>query len=224
MKTGFKISITLILAIMLSLDSFAGKRVVKLTVSEADAMIYVNNRHVGTGQCEVVIPSDQCVTVKIEKLAYLTEIIKYCNKKGNPEPPKTQFVQMERDDSWDASEATDMVNIDIEVPTGKSELEAWKLISQIVTNQFDVIEVTDRETGYLRTAWVIQHFKKNTVRSRMIVKLGSNDPLTYRVKLVSEQAGQPDASVKSEELFKEWDRVLKKYKEVIREIQTRLNN
>ncbi len=224
MKTLSRIVFLLLMGFSLSMTTQAGKKVVKLTVSEPDAKIYVNNRLEGTGQMEVVIASDQCVTVQIEKTGFLKETIKYCNKKGSPEPPKTQFVQMERDDAWDASEATDMVNADIEMKTSKSEVDAWKLISQIVTSQFDVIEVTDRETGYLRTAWVIQHFKRNTIRSRMIVKLGSTDPLTYRIKLVSEQAGQANASVKSDELFKEWDRVLKKYKEIIHEIQTRLGN
>ncbi|MCX6247319.1 MAG: hypothetical protein NTW10_06275, partial [Bacteroidetes bacterium] len=113
-------------------------------------------------------------------------------------------------------------NIDIEIKTNKPEVEAWKLISQIITSYFDVIEVTDRETGYLRTSWVIQTFKQNTIRTRMIVKLGNSDPLAYKVKLISEQSGQPMSSVKSDELFKEWDRVLRKYKEVVNEIQTRL--
>ncbi len=224
MKTTIRTGIFFILAVILSFSSFAGKKVVKMTVSEADAIIFANNRQVGTGQAEITILTDQCLTIRIEKPAYLTETIKFCNKKGSPEIPKTHFVQMERDDAWDASEATDMVNIDIEIQTSKTELDAWKLISQIVTNHFDVIEVTDRETGYLRTSWVVKNFKMNTVRSRMIIKLGSSDPLTYRVKLVSEQAGVALASVKSEELFKEWDRVLKKYKEIIHEIQTRLGN
>jgi hypothetical protein len=131
---------------------------------------------------------------------------------------------MEKDDSYDASEATDIANLDIEVKTKKSEIDAWKLLSQIITTYFDVIEVTDRETGYLRTSWVVQTFKQRTIRTRMIVKLGSTDPLTYKVKLVSEQANSPQMSVKNDEYFKEWDRVLRKYKEVIYEIQTRLSN
>ena len=103
-------------------------------------------------------------------------------------------------------------------------MDAWKLMSQIIETYFDVIEVTDRETGYLRTAWVAQTFKQRTIRTRMIVKLGSTDPLTYKIKLVSEQAGAAQTSVKNDELFKEWDRVLRKYKEVIHEIQTRLGS
>jgi hypothetical protein len=129
---------------------------------------------------------------------------------------------MKKDDAYDATEATDMANIDIEIKTNKPETEAWKLISQIITSYFDIIEVTDRETGYLRTSWVVQTFKQNTIRTRMIVKLGNSDPLTYKVKLISEQSGMSQTSVKSDELFKEWDRILRKYKEIVNEIQTRL--
>jgi hypothetical protein len=176
----------------------------------------------GTGQLDIVVLSYSCVNVKVEKVGYLTENITFCYKPNYAPPPKTYYVEMKKDDAFDATEATDMANIDIEIKTNKPELDAWKLISQIITSYFDVIEVTDRETGYLRTAWVVQTFKQNTIRTRVIVKLGSSDPLTYKVKLISEQSGQPQTSVKSDELFKEWDRVLRKYKEIINEVQTRL--
>jgi hypothetical protein len=178
----------------------------------------------GTGQLEIVILSNECVTVKVEKTSFLTTVIEFCNKSNFAPPPKTYYCEMEKDDAYDASEATDISNIDIEIRTKKTELDAWKLISQIITSYFDVIEVTDRETGYLRTSWIVQTFKQKTVRTRMIVKLGSTDPLTYKIKLVSELANSPQTSVKSDELFKEWDRVLRKYKEVIHEVQTRLGS
>jgi hypothetical protein len=176
----------------------------------------------GSGQLDVVVLSNSCINIKIEKTGFLTERITFCYKPSYAPPPKTYYVEMKKDDAYDATEATDMANIDIEIKTNKTEVEAWKLISQIITSYFDVIEVTDRETGYLRTSWVVQTFKQNTVRTRIIVKLGSSDPLSYKVKLISEQSQQPQSSVKSDELFKEWDRILRKYKEVVNEIQTRL--
>ena len=93
----------------------------------------------------------------------------------------------------------------------------------IITSYFDVIEVTDRETGYLRTSWEVKSFKQNTIRTRMIVKLGTTDPLSYKIKLVSEESFSPNTSVKSDELFREWDRVLRKFQNVIDELQSRLS-
>ncbi len=223
MKILHKLSLVLVLLLAVSVSGFAGSKKIKFSCSEADAKIFVDGKQMGFGQIELIIPSYSCVTVKVEKSAYLTTIIEFCNK-ATYVVPKTYYCQMEKDDAYDASEATDIANIDIEIRTKKTELEAWKLISQIITSYFDMIEVTDRETGYLRTAWTVQTFKQKTVRTRMIVKLGSSEPLTYKIKLVSEGANAPQTSVKSDELFKEWDRVLRKYKEVIHEIQTRLGS
>jgi hypothetical protein len=223
MKTITKGFVLFLVFTMISSVSFAGKKVIKLGVSEPDAKIFLDGKLMGSGQLDVVVVSNTCVNIKVEKVGYLTERMTFCNKSNYAPPPKTYYIEMKKDDAYDATEASDMANIDIEIKTTKPEAEAWKLISQIITSYFDVIEVTDRETGYLRTSWVIQTFKQNTIRTRMIVKLGNSDPLAYKVKLISEQSGQPQSSVKSDELFKEWDRVLRKYKEVVNEIQGRLS-
>lgn len=222
MKTFTKGFLLLLVLALIGSGAFAGKKIVKMGVSEPDAKILLDGKLMGSGQLDIVVLSNTCVNIKIEKVGFLTETITFCNKSNYAPPPKTHYVEMKKDDAFDATEATDMANIDIEIKTNKPEVEAWKLISQIITSSFDVIEVTDRETGYLRTSWVIQTFKQNTIRTRMIVKLGGSDPLSYKVKLISEQSGMPQTSVKSDELFKEWDRVLRKYKEIIGEIQTRL--
>ncbi|MCX6252802.1 MAG: hypothetical protein NTX61_18870 [Bacteroidetes bacterium] len=224
MKKTVYTTLILMLFVSLSIHAVAGKKIVRFGVSEQDAKVFVDGKLMGTGQMEIMIPSGVCVNVRVEKVGFLIETIIFCNKPNFAPPPKTYYLEMHKDDAYDASEATDMANIDIEIKTHKPEVEAWRLISQIITTYFDVIEVTDRETGYLRTSWVLQIFKQNTIRTRMIVKLGNSDPLTYKIKLVSEQSGQPQTSVKSDELFREWDRILRKYKEVIHEIQTRLGS
>lgn len=224
MKNILKSLILLIAVMAMSLSASAGKKVVKFTVSEPDAKIYVDGKMMGSGQLDILIPPYACVNVKVEKLGYLIGLIEFCNKPGITPPPKTYFYQMEKDDAYDATEATDVANVDIEIKTTKKEDDAWKLLSQIITTYFDVIEVTDKSTGYLRTAWVVQTFKQKTIRTRIIVKLASTDPLAYKIKLVSEVAGASQVSVKSDELFKEWDRILRKYKEIIREAQTRLGS
>ena len=224
MKTLLK-STLLVLAIMaVSHTVMAGKKIVHFTVSEPDAKIYVDGKMMGSGELDVMILSHECVTVKVEKVGYLNGTIEFCYKPNYTPPPKTYFYQMEKDDAYDASEATDVANVDIEVKTTKKEDDAWKLLSQIITTYFDVIEVTDKNTGYLRTAWVVQTFKQKTIRTRIIIKLASTDPLAYKIKLVSEVANAGQVSVKSDELFKEWDRILRKYQEVIHEVQTRLGS
>ena len=131
---------------------------------------------------------------------------------------------MKRDDAEEASVKTDQANVDfaVEVNPKFVPTDAWKLATQIVTDYFDAIEVSDKETSYLRTAWSIQTFQQNTIRTRLIIKLGNSNPLTYKVKLVSENSGASGTSVKSDEQYREWDRVLRKYQNIISDFATRL--
>ena len=200
-----------------------GKKKVQVGSSEADAEIFVNGKMVGKGSAIITVPKDDCVTVLAKKIGYLTERIEFCNKKKMTAPPKTYYIEMKRDDAYDASIQTDIANIDIELKCNSMEKDkAWKLINQIVLSYIDVIEMTDKETGYLRTSWSLKTFRQNTVRTRMIVKESSSEPLTFKVKLVSEASGIPMTSVKSDELYKEWDRVLRSYSNVISEFQARV--
>lgn len=200
-----------------------GKKKVQVGASETDAEIYVNGKLLGKGSSEVTVPKDDCVTVIAKKIGYLTETIEFCNQKGVTDPPKTYFITMKNDDAFDASVQTDIANVDIEVKVSEMDKDkAWKLINQIVLNYIDVIEMTDKETGYLRTAWSLQTFQQNTIRTRMIVKESSSNPLVFKVKLVSEESGNTMTSVKDDHLFKEWDRVLRSYTNAFSEFQARV--
>jgi len=131
-------------------------------------------------------------------------------------------MKLEKDDAFEASIQTDIANVDIELKSTLGKTKTWKLLNQIILSNIDVIEMTDKETGYIRTAWTIKTFKQNTIRTRIIVKQTSDSPLTFKVKLVSEESGSPRTSVKSDELFKEWDRVLRSFSNVIPEMQARI--
>ena len=209
-----------VLSISFAEPVFADEKL-KISVSEQDAVIFVDGKPSGSS-AEIKIDKGSCVNVKIVKTGFLTENLSFCDKKSAATIPKSLFVELKRDDSYDASLKIDFANNDIDVRTSKPEADAWRLMNQIITSQFDIIEITDKETGYLRTAWAVQTFKGNTTRTRIVVKLGGTDPLYYKIKLISEQSGEPGTSPKSDERFQEWDRVLRKYEGVINEIQNRL--
>ncbi len=223
-KPLFVLVMALLFIAMSGFDAIAGKKKIDFSVSEPDAKIYVNGTFVASGHTELIVEKDQCIRVKVEKTGFLTESIEYCNFKESDPVPKSFRMTLLQDDAYEASALSDIVNEDFEVKTMKTELEAWKLLSQIVTNYMDVVEVTDRETGYLRTAWETEHFTRNTIRTRIIIKLASTDPLSYKIKIISEESGKPVTSVKDDEYFTEYNRVLKKYKDVINEMQSRLGN
>ncbi|NLP57749.1 hypothetical protein [Lutibacter sp. B1] len=202
--------------------SVLGKKKIDFGCSESDAKIFINGKLLGKGNLEIVVPSKGCITVVVKKVGFLTEKIEFCNKKGMPAPPKSYYMELKRDDAYDASIQTDIANVDIELKSTIDKDKAWKLINQIVLSNIDVIEMTDKETGYLRTAWSLKTFKQNTIRTRIIIKQTSDNPLIFKVKLVSEESGLAMTSVKSDELYKEWDRVLRSYSNVIPELQARI--
>ncbi|SDE76150.1 hypothetical protein SAMN05216464_10989 [Mucilaginibacter pineti] len=216
-----------LLVILLFIAPFFTKaQTVEISASESDAKIVVDGQLLGTGNMKIKVPKNSCVNVKVQKAGYLKYEQTFCNKKGMADPPKKQFFDMKKDDAEEASIKTDQANIDFSIEVNKKQdpTEVWKKVNQIVTDYFDAIEVADKETSYLRTAWSIQSFMQNTIRTRLIIKLAKSEPLTYKVKLVSEYSGSALTSVKSDELFHDWDRVLRKYQNVISDFTTRLGN
>lgn len=213
--------------LFLSAATFAVKaQTVMVSASEPDAAIIVDGQSLGTGNLKIKVPKNSCVNVKVQKAGFLKYEQTYCNKKGQTEPPKKQFFDMKRDDAEEASVKTDQANIDFSIEISKKQepVEVWKRANQVVTDYFDAIEVSDKETSYLRTAWSVQSFQQNTIRTRLIIKLAKSEPLTYKVKLVSEYSGAPLTSVKADEQFHDWDRILRKYQNVISDFTTRLGN
>ncbi len=210
---------------LLSATAIFGQKV-NISASESDAQLLVNGQPVSTGSYILKIEKDQCYNVKAVKPSFLRYDATVCGKKAGPEAPKNLFFDMKKDDSEEASVKADQANIDFEIEVNKdlSQSDAWKLVTQIVTDYFDAIEVSDKETSYLRTSWNIQSFAQNTVRTRLIIKLSKSNPLTYKVKLNSEYSGNSGTSVKADEQFKEWDRILRKYRNVIGDFSTRLTN
>lgn len=216
----------LIIAVLCILSTAVKAQSVEISASEPDAQIIVDGQTLGTGRLKVKVPKNSCVDVKVIKSGFLKYGQTFCNKKGMSDLPKKQFFDMKRDDAEEASIKTDQANVDFSIEVNKKLdiTDVWKRVNQIVTDYFDAIEVSDKETSYLRTSWSIQSFQQNTIRSRIIIKLAKSDPLTFKVKLVSEYSGFPLTSVKADEQFHEWDRVLRKYQNVISDFNTRLGN
>jgi len=208
----------------------ACRTTVIFSTSEKDAKIYVDGNLMGTGKTDVVkLRPLECAKIKTEKIGFFDETLSYCCRNNNLRnifTPYTKYIELTRDDAYDASFKDDNANKDFEQEVNKkfSESDAWKIISQIVTSYFDNIEMADKETGYLKTSWQSKSFIHKTVRTRIFVKQSSLSPLKYKIKILSEYSDNPDQSVKDDDRFKEWDRLLRKYEGVINEFQSRLGS
>lgn len=199
-------------------------RLVNINTSPSDTEIVVDGKVVGLGNYDLKVPKNKCVEVKVAKEGFIAVEKSYCNSTDYQEPPTRDHIELVEDEAYATSVSTDLANVKftVVVREGMSEIDAWKLLSQIVTTEFDVLEVIDKETGYLRTAWQVQSFNgKSTIRTRVIVSLNDSNPLKYAIKISSERA-DGIVSAKEDEKFSEWNRILKKYKNIIEEAQTRL--
>jgi len=165
--------------------------------------------------------------VRVEQAGFLTYDREFCAQPNAPTPPLDDNVMLKQDDSFAASVASDQANVNVTLEPGPrfKEDQAWKLLSSIVLTYFDVLENSDSQTGYLRTAWQIKSWGDNNevvIRTRIIVKRSNDSPLRYTVKIVSERNKSAGVSVKEDENFMPWDRLLNTYKDVISEAQSRL--
>jgi hypothetical protein len=198
-------------------------RLVALAASPQTAEILVDNKVVGTGNFNLIIRDRSCVKVTVRAVSYEVQTREFCNSDNMTLEPEAR-IELGVDESYGASVETDQANknVTIEVGAAKTPDQAWQTISQVVLGSFDVLEITDKDTGYMRTAWKTTPYGRALIRTRVIVKLGSASPLKYVVKLASERTDVPNATVKDDEVFAEWDRVLKTYKDIINEMQSRL--
>ena len=194
---------------------------ITITTNPQDAKIYT----VYDGKKE--FKGQGSITIKATKGYYTNILVEregYFPKSGRVEygDSKNIEVELEADEAFSSSIQTDIANVDMTVNSSKSDQEAFKVIASIVTSYFDVLETSDGTTGYLRTAWAVKSFKTSTIRTRVIVKLSTSTPTVYKVKLVSEYSNIPGKSAKEDEAFSEWSRILRKYENMIPELQSRL--
>ena len=199
-------------------------RVVRINTTPNDATIKVDGKQIATGEYGVKILEDACVEVIIERPGYVSIAKNFCNQNNMQAPPVNEHIALKIDEAYTSSIQSDQANVNFSIGVGATRKpeDAWKIMNQIVTNYFDVIEMSDKETSYLRTAWSMKNFPNNTIRTRIIVKPGNTGVLQYIVKIQSESSGAANTIAKDDEKFKEWERLLNTYKDIISEMQSRL--
>ena len=187
------------------------------------ASILLQGRTVGIDEYTVVVAENECVEVRVEQSGYVSQERNYCNQ-GSNRLPDIDVIELSEDEAFTGSQASDQANTSITIEVGEQRTfdDAWKIMSLIVLNAFDILEITDKETGYLRTAWAVERFENSTVRTRTIVKQGDIDPVKFVVQIDSEFSEDPEVSTSCDRCFREWDRLLYQYEDIINEMIFRL--
>jgi len=189
------------------------------------AKIFYNGAEVGNGSYTVKFGRhDDFVMLKFEAPGYITKSV----FKNNPKKTVSYelFVDEAERNSIGAGEGMDLANkyFTVTCKKGMSEEVVWKRLMNIAVSNFENVEVRDKAAGWIRSAWIKSSFLYQTVRTRLEIQLQftGEEELAYKVKLSSEIADKDCGT--SDQCFVKYDRVLKKYEQVISELQTSLGS
>jgi len=191
------------------------------------AKIFYNGSEVGNGSYVVKFGrNDDFVLLKFEAPGYITRTVKLL--KNNPK--KTIAYELFADDaeqnSLGVGEGVDLANkfFSVTVKKGMTEDEVWKRLMNIAVTNFENVEVRDKSAGWIRTAWINTTFLYQIVRTRLEIQLQftGEDELAYRVRISSEIADRDCGT--NNQCFVKYDRILKKYEQVISGLQTSLGS
>ncbi len=204
--------------------AFAQKKTIHVTPETAK--IYINGSEVGTGSYTYKFGrNDDFIMLKFEAPGYLSRTVRLL--KNNPN--KTVAYKLYQDEamlnSLGSQDGVDYANKNFTITCreGMSEDIVWKRMMAIVINNFENAEMRDKDAGWIRSPWVNTRFTTQTVRTRLEIRMQfAGEGLAYQVKISSEISDDPDCS--GDQCFEKYDRVLKKYENIISELQTTLGS
>ena len=191
-------------------------------VTPDNAKIFYNGHEVGSGTYQIKFKkNDDFAVLKFEAPGYITQKVKVFRSNPN----KTLSFTLSKDEAMANSiggeDGVDVANkfFLVQAKEGLSENDVWKRIVNIAINKFENVEVMDKDAGWVKTAWIYDNFTNQSVRTRLEIRYqySGSDQLTYKVKLYSEIA---EGSTKKDEDFQPYDRVLRKYNDIVTELQT----
>lgn len=215
----FKLFLMLLLGIG-CLNADAAKKITISTIPE-NAEIRIDGAMVGTGSYQVKFDKNtDFYLVTVSAPGYIEKRFRVL--KTNPKA--SVLFQLPKDEALEASVSSEdgaMANtwMDVRCKPGLSYDLIWKRLMSVATSYFDNIQVRDKAAGWIKTNWKTTKFTDQVVRTRLEVRMSFTDDerITFKARVVSEIK---DSDCQSENCFKTYDRVLRKYEPMIQELQT----
>ena len=134
-------------------------------------------------------------------------------------------VVLEENPAWRVTSESEATNrwLRIAIDPRIAYTSAWQRIIDSVTSVYDSLEQLDQQSGYLRSSPQIREFPKGPdgpflVRTQFIGSISSQEPLTYKIKLVAQTRGKHESS----ESWAEFDRVFAQDTQLVEELQNRM--
>ncbi len=216
----------LILAILLSVSNVMAKKKT-IYVEPENAKIFVNGSEVGTGSYSINFKySDDFVMLKFNAPGYIDRTVKLF--KNNPQ--KTISYKLYEDEAFlnsvGGSDGVDIANrsFTIVVNSNMDKDVIWKRLMSIAINNFENVDVRDEAAGWIRTGWYQTTFLYQVVRTRLEIRqqFTGEGEIAYRI-IISSEIADRDGYI-SDQSFIKYPRVLKKYEDVLGELQTTIGS
>ena len=219
------IVISLVILFVYTDKGYSQKITIYTLPSTANSDIYINGQKVGSKSYILTIPKKGGgiqYNLEVSAPGFLSQSFSVTgNTMQNPFK-----IELNPDPLFTSTTQSDILNKDntLNVKAGRTKEDAWKTIVSTILDKFDVLEVNDEKSGYLRTSWVGTTFSTNTIRVRVVVKLSNEDPLVYKFKFISEESEKGGTPFNADELYQPYNRMQKKYDGFLDELMTKLRN
>ena len=220
-------------------------RSIQINAMPEDARIIIDGKEVAKGSYNMKLNAGKCSEMLVLKSGFVGYKSTLCNQTDATAPEGNYAIQLKEDEAYLQSEQSSIANKNFNLVIENSIItpqEAWKKLVSIIQSYFDEIETVDYSTSYLKTNWVGKTFNvgsefKSMIRTRVIITYGG-EANKYNIKILSEitkpesncarNANDYNSSSKSssltamnDECFEPVDRILRKYSDLISEIQRR---
>lgn len=162
--------------------------------------------------------------VKLSKPGYFDTAVPVTEKSEGIQSGVVKVV-LQENPAWRVTSESEATNrwLRIAIDPRIQYLSAWQRIIDSVTSVYDSLEQLDQQSGYLRSSPQIREFPKGPdgpflVRTQFIGSISTQDPLTYKIKLVAQTRGKHESS----EAWAEFDRVFAQDAQLVEELQNRM--
>jgi hypothetical protein len=220
-------------------------RSIQINAMPEDSRIFVDGKEVAKGSYSMKLNAGKCSEILVLKSGFVGYKSTLCNQADATAAEGSYSIQLKEDEAYLQSEQSSIANKNFNLIIENTTItpqEGWKKLVSIIQSYFDEIETVDFSTSYLKTNWVGKTFNvgsdfKSMIRTRVIITYGG-ETNKYNIKILSEitkpesncarSANDLSSSSKSssltatnDECFEPVDRILRKYSELISEIQRR---
>ncbi|MDJ0958940.1 MAG: PEGA domain-containing protein [Arenicellales bacterium] len=165
----------------------------QITTTPEEASINIDGQDLGTSPVSFLLDfttNDEYALVA-KKEGYFTESKTITSASVTGDPP-TLHIQLQASPMWQATTVSPATNewMSLIVNPEIGDAEIWQRMVDATTKRFPELEEFDYNSGYIKSVLKGKRFDtprgEFRLRSRFIAAVASEDPLTYKIKLISE--------------------------------------